>query len=450
MSKNAPDLFHNRSTTQEFLVSHTDDTIDDGTPQDPGTGHDSPLAASSDDFGDMLDRRRLEAAIDDQLTGALNLCVLAIHIVPPSTTESVNEHPTPFGTDILQALINHQHAQNGIWGRIGQGRYACVFTDLTVVDGRHMAETLMEAVDDADKKRLTIGLAAYPTINYSRRQTLDNAEKALDHGAFFGPGTITPFDAVSLNISGDRRYQTGDIDGAIAEFKKGLLIDPTNANLHNSLGVCYGVQQQYDTALAAFENADWLSPDDVMAIYNKGYVLMLMDENEQALACLLEANRREPDIFEVVFHIGQIHMQLDRADRARVYLEAATRANNRSGPAFRNLGTCLNKLGMTKEAIQAYKSAIKMNPADAQSLATLGGLYTNRGESLDVAMVLCEQSVHLEPQNGFFRHQLAMVYLNQEKLADALASFETAVQLGHDSHHQVAETRNRLLAAKAS
>ncbi|WP_419655961.1 tetratricopeptide repeat domain protein [Desulfosarcina variabilis str. Montpellier] len=447
MVKFVPDLFHNRSATRDFLVSHTDDIIHEG---EPGP-HPAALTA---DLPDLLDRQGLEKAIETQMASATSLGVIAIHIEPPlteksSSEESINDQQETMVADPIVSIVTHPSAGKGIWGRMGPDRFACAMAGLNEKDAQALAETLLQSGKKTGNIDITIGMSVYPTLHYTRRQTLENAEKALDHSAFFGPGTITLFDAVSLNISGDRRYQTGDIEGAIDEFKNGLLIDPANANLHNSLGVCYGVLEDYDRALAAFEKAHGLS-EDVMAIYNKGYILLLKGENGQALTCLLEANAREPDVFEVVFHIGQIYMEMDQAGNARPFLEAASRANNRSGAAFRNLGTCLDKLGLTKEAIQAYKSAVKINPEDTLSLSTLGRLYTKRKESLDVAVVLCQQSVRLDPDNGHYRHRLGEAYLSQGKLEDALSSFEAAVKCGHDSHSRVEETQDRLLAAKAS
>ena len=105
---------------------------------------------------------------------------------------------------------------------------------------------------------------------------------------------------------------------------------------------------------------------------------------------------------------------------------------------------------MTKEAIQAYKRVVKINPADGESLSILGRLYAKRGESLGVASALCEQSVRLSPDDGVFRHRLGTVYLNQGRLDLALAEFELAVTLGHDSRQQIEETRDRMMAARAS
>ena len=450
MAKHAPDLFHNRSATQDFLVSHTDDVPHEGKLAAHVGQEDQAAIMFTTELPDLLDRQGLEEAIDTHMASAPVLCVMVAHIERPMATGSENDQPTAMMADPIVSLATHSSIQDGIWARLGPDRFACALADLSDLDGQALAETLLKATDEAGDVDITIGLAAYPTINYTRRQTLTNAEKALDHSVFFGPGTVTRFDAVSLNISGDRRYQAGDIEGAIDEFKKGLLIDPTNANLHNSLGVCHGVLEDYDSALTAFENANWLAPDDVMAIYNKGYILWLKAHKDQALECLLEANRREPDVFEVVFHIGQIYMEMDRADNARAFLEAATRTNNRSAAAFKNLGACLNNLGLTKEAIQAYKSAVKINPEDAPSLSTLGRLYAERGESLDIAVVLCEQSVRLDPENGRYRHRLGEAYLGQGKLENALSAFESAVQQGHDSHAQIEATQNRLMAAKAS
>ena len=443
MAGHAPNLFKHRSTTQEFLFSHSDDIIDEGDAQAVLTRRKSAAAPSSDPlFSDMQDRQGLIHAIDTNMASASALCAVAFKIDGPEET-GIPE-------DAVVAIATLCRTHQGNWARIGPDRFACVFPHLTAADGHVLAQHLLNAFPDAEKQTFTVGVAAYPTINYVRTQIVDNAEKALEHASFFGPGTISGFDAVSLNISGDRYYQAGDIAGAIGEYKKGLLLDPADANLHNSLGVCHGVLKDFDNALSAFESAIWLSPREVMAIYNKAYILLLKGNLEQALGCFQKADTCEPNVFEVIFHIGQIFVEMGANKKARPYLEAATLANNRSGPAFKCLGACLDKLGLTKKAIQAYKRAVKINPGDAESLSLLGRLYTERGESLDVASVLCEQSVRLAPDNGLFRHRLGHVFLNQGKLNHALVEFELAAAMGHDSQPQIQETQDRMTASKAS
>ncbi len=451
MAKHASDLFKNRSTTQEFLFSHSDDISEAGHAQPASTRRESTAAPNTDaHFPDMLDRQGLVHAIDTHMASAARLCAVAVKIESPSGSRPDNVKKAGIPADAVMPVATLCRTHKGTWARIGSDRLAIVLPHLNATDGHELAQDLIDRFPDAEHPPYTMGIAVYPTIDFARTQIVGNAEKALDHAGFFGSGTITGFDAVSLNISGDRRYQAGDIAGAMAEYKQGLLIDPADVNLHNSLGVCHGVLKDFDNALSAFDNAIRLSPQEVMAIYNKGYILLLKGDREKALEYFLMANAREPNVFEVVFHLGQTYMVLGATDKARPYLEAATLANNRSGPAFKSLGACLDKLGLAKEAIQAYKNAVKINPGDAESLSLLGRLYAERGESLDVASVLCAQSVRLSPNNGLFRHRLGHVFLNQGKLNHALAEFEQAMAMGHDSQVQIEETQDRMTASKAS
>lgn len=451
MAKNAQDLFRNRSATQEFLFSHSEDIVDVGSTQASSAwSEDAVIPPPSARFPNMLDRRGLAKAIDTRMASASRLCALAVRIDRPAGKSVDDQEETGLTEDTAMPIVALCRAHHAAWARIDRDRLACVFPHLAATDGQALARELIETFALEGSDRVTIGVAAYPTINYTRDQIVYNAEKALEHAGFFGPGTITPFDAVSLNISGDRYYQAGDIAGAMDEFKKGLLLNPMDVNLHNSLGVCHGVLKNYDKALSAFENAIWLAPEEMMAIYNKGYVLLRQGKLEAALESFQQADASEPDVFEVVFHIGQTLVEMGTMEKARPYLENAARINSRSGPAFKSLGACLDELGFTREAIQAYKSVVKIYPDDAESLSILGRLYTRLGESLDVAAVLCEQSVRLSPDDGIFRHRLGHVYLNQGKLDYALAEFELANVLGHDSRPQIEATQDRMMAAKAS
>jgi tetratricopeptide (TPR) repeat protein len=451
MARQPSDLFTHRSATREFLFSRSDDLTDGDAAQNaPGDRHGADDGRLRRRFPDMLDRQALVKAIDAHMASAPTLCAIAVDIEPEmEMIPDDGQPPTLPEVDIAPITALCQD-HDGIWAQLCGNRFACAFEIRSAADGHGLANRLLSAYAETSGLTVTIGIAAYPTLDYGRRQVVENAEKALTHAGFFGPGNITAFDAVSLNISGDHCYQTGNITGAVEEFKKGLRLDPADANLHNSLGVCYGVLQDYENALKAFEHAIRLEPRDVMAVYNRGYIHLLMGNRQAALEDFLEADAIEPNVFEVAFHIGQTLMEMGAIEKARTYLETATTLNCRSGPAFKSLGACLDKLGLTKEAIQAYKRTVKINPGDAESLSNLGRLYNQRGESLDVATVLCEQSVKLSPDNGLFRHHLGMVYLNRGKLDLALTEFEMAASLGHDSRPQIDAIQDQMLTANAS
>ncbi len=276
-----------------------------------------------------------------------------------------------------------------------------------------------------------------PCLNFSKSQMLENARKALDHAAFFGPGQSALFDDVTLNISGDQRYQHGDINGAMAEFKKALDLNPDNLNAHNSLGVCYGVVGAYETALRCFEAVLKRAPGDLMALYNAGLVNRILGDRERALGFLLAAAETGEPVFEVAFHTGRLYMEQHQAAQARPFLESATRLCPEAGPAWRLLGECLFALEAVGEAVAAYKRAIKLNPGDAESLSALGCLFDRQGENPEITTIFCEQAVDIAPENGLFHHRLGALYVKQQRYDEALRALRRAAELGCDTEAEI-------------
>jgi len=452
MAKDSSDLFNKRSTTHEFLFSHSDESVD-RTLADTTlpAGDDAGTMALSADFDDIRDREGLVQTIQNEMASAPSLFAVAVHFewaAGLQNDEDGGEASTIAKS--LTPLATTCRSLEGCWARIGRDRFVCVIPRLSAEDGQQTAQLLLNTFEANQCPPVTVATAVYPTLDFTREQIVENAEKALEHGGFLGPGTITEFDAVSLNISGDRHYQAGNLTRAIDEYRLGLQLDPDDANLHNSLGVCYGVQSRQKDALAAFENAVRLDPQDVMAIYNTGFIHFQKQAYEKALDYFRQADQLEPGVFEVVYHIGLTLLKTKMPGKARPYLETAAQANDHSCHAFKSLGECLAQLDFYREAIQAYKQVVKKNPTDAESLSSLGQLYLQIGESLDVATVFAEQSIQLSPDNGLFRHRLGRIYLQQGKPDRALAFFEQAIAMGHDSHIDMEVAKAQADAVKAS
>jgi tetratricopeptide (TPR) repeat protein len=269
----------------------------------------------------------------------------------------------------------------------------------------------------------------------------------LDHAAFFGPGAIVLFDAVSCNISGDAHYQAGRLDMAMKEYKAGLSMNPANANLLNSLGVCLAKRNKLRKARAAFAAAVRSDPQESFALYNLGVIQSIHQNQDRALEHLKEAYALNRETFEIPFQIGKILCDQGRYDQAASYIEAALRKRGADSAAHRLLGDCLVATGNQARALSAYKTAVKLNPNDAVALSALGALYSAVDENPEVCMAFLEQSVAIDPKNGLFQHRLARFYHERNQLRQALQAYEKAVDLGHDSHRQVSELRNQIGSA---
>lgn len=334
---------------------------------------------------------------------------------------------------LLAQTLEHTADSNDMrWGWLAGGSFACLCGDMDEPRAVALARTIQQAFKHKTTHTLSVGVAVYPFWPFDKNAILANAQKALDHATFFGPDTVTAFDAVSLNISADKLYQYGDIDGAIEEFKKALMVDKRNVNVHNSLGVCYGVQKKFDQAIKAFEAAISLDPGDVMATYNLGLAYLENGDRDKALELFLAAHRLDGTHPDIACHVGLCYQEKEEIERALSYLEPAARTAPNSATILRALGDCYVRQDRLSEAVKAYEKAVKANPKDAKSLSALGHLYGSLGENLEVAIVLARESTTLDPENGLFLKRLADLYVKGRRLDEALEAAQRAEALGED------------------
>lgn len=335
--------------------------------------------------------------------------------------------------------LSKAHAME--WGRIDQARFACFCPEMNETAAVQLANEIQRRITPAGDETVSIGVAVCPFWPFERTSVLQNARKALDHAAFFGPNTVTPFDAVSLNISADKLYQYGDIDGAIEEFKRALAVDPQNVNVLNSLGVCYGVKGRFGQAIEAFETAIKLDPQDVMATFNLGLAHFKQGDQEEALELFLLAHRLNGDNAEIAYQISLCYQGNGQAGAAFEYLEKAGHKARKEAHIFQALGEHYLGKEMFREAAKAFEKAIRLNPTSAKTLSNLGYIYGALGENMEIAVVLCRESTRIDPDSGLYRYRLGRLYLQKGEYDKALMHLGAATDLGEDCVDLIQEAK---------
>ena len=437
MTHQKTELFQNRSSSGQFLFCKT-------APKSKRVTTDvfSSVATSKilKAFPDILvGQNFIEKAMTlFESSTEFDAMVIKIDSLNHNDTKTTGNDEINLWLDVAGVIDTVCQQEGGMWGRLDRGMLGCFFAQKNQTSPVELAQKIKNILTKSTNKTVSIGIASYPTINYDRGQILDNAGKAVDHALFYGPDSMVSFDAVSLNISGDILYQNGDIHGAIAEFETALLLDPSDVNIRNSLGVCYGVLGEHGKALKEFNATLKLDPDEVMALYNIGLVKMLTGKNSEALKYFLDADKKkEEDIFEVAFQIGRVYLDMGKPEMAKEFLERAAELNPKSWSALHSLGECCAALNMTDKAISAYKKAIRQNPNDAESLSALGYLFDLLGENPEITTIFCQQSIDIAPENGLYRYRLGSLYLKRKQLEDALIQFQKAHDLGYDAKKMI-------------
>lgn len=443
MPKDQSDLYHHRESTRHFLHAKAEaDGLHKNRIRIPAT---IQKAIQSIYPGLLTGQAFLDHALE-QLSPAAQLAGMVFQI--DDTVRSGSQKP------VIEPAVAHKRAaklfnnfskkHNGIWGLLNPGLFGAFFAQKT----GDLCFTLVQQFQQTSKNKsaLTVsaGIAEYPSLNYQPADVIPNALKALDHAAFLGPNSAVIFDAISLNISGDQLFEKGDINGSIEEFQQALKMDPTNINVHNSIGVCYGLLGEYEKAESEFISTVRLNHAEVMAWYNMGFIHMLNGDRHKALDLFFKANAINQDVFEVNFQTGRLLIELNQPESGKKFLKRAAVLEPTSGAVFRYLGECYTHIGKVDAAVAAYKKAIKYNPSDAASLSAMGCLFAEQEEDPDIALMFCKESVQLAPENGLFRYRLGQLYHRQDRLDDALKELKEAQRLGKNASGLILEIEKKL------
>ncbi len=269
---------------------------------------------------------------------------------------------------------------------------------------------------------LVAGVSAFPCGDFARSEVLFNCRKALYHATFLAEAEAVLFDAVSLNISGDVYFGDGDLARAVSEYRRGLKLDESDVNLHNSLGVTWAMMDKPGAAAECFERALACGGDNFMALYNLGLVEQRRRRPAAAYAWFqralqhFERDSVAPEALgDLLFQAGILAGEIGCCNEAIEHL-LRWRRDHVSGPraaaACYHLGRAYASCGERGLAVVELQRALQFDGFDDRAMSLLGMLYLHAGEGDDIALALCRKSVNLEPGNVEYRCNLAEVLIH--------------------------------------
>ena len=286
---------------------------------------------------------------------------------------------------------------------------------------------------------ISLGIASWPLLDFSRKSTPGNCLKALMHAELLGRGSVVDFDHLSLNVSGDHSFEEGDYRSAIREYHRGLRLAPDDVNLLNSLGVSLVECRQMAKAAACFECALDKEPRNVMALVNLGYLKQVQGNQSAALAYLEQAYQVDDDENQegqdFLLTLARLYTELGYHAKA---IGVLTRWQTLPGSGneyllYRLLGQNYYEEGQPAQAMVACQKALQLYPHDSTAMSFLGLLYAEQGEGASLAESLCKKALEIDGFNADHWWRLGQVlHLNRNQAA----ALEAAQQgLALQRHH---------------
>lgn len=194
------------------------------------------------------------------------------------------------------------------------------------------------------------------------------------------------------------RLKAGDVDGALADCRARLAIEPDSADAHRHLGQLLAARAEFLPALRHAQRACELAPDDPRTWSDLGRVYVSERRLDDAARCFTEAIQTDP----------------------------------KHADGWHNLGTALRKLGDTQGAFTALKNALLIDPSRAETYLNLGNLLIDAGQ-LEDALECFERAAKHDPKLARARSRLAQHFSQAGKVKRAESLFRQS--LGLDPEH---------------
>jgi tetratricopeptide (TPR) repeat protein len=346
-------------------------------------------------------------------------------------------------TDILQP---HLGAEAQFLEREG-GEVYLVLVDQDQAAALSFLQSLQGKISKEHDLTFAAGLAAFPCADFKRSAVVVNARKALQHTSFFDPATITPFDGVSLNISGDVYYNEGDMNGAVREYLLGLELDPRNVNLLNSLGVAYVRLNRLKSAIGCFEKTLDVEADNYMALFNLGSAWLTCERDDLAVDYFEKALVVDDRIFDLTLQLAELYCRSGQYEKVVELLDVtdadrAKREDWEDATARRCLGEAWRNLGENRRAMECLQQACAFNPQDSRALSLLGELYDAEGEGSDIALSFCQEAVELDDAKWDNLYRFGQVLARQGDKQAAIINLQGSLRLNRHNKEAVVLLEN--------
>lgn len=173
----------------------------------------------------------------------------------------------------------------------------------------------------------------------------------------------------------------GKFDVGLQELQQANQLDGMSAPVHAALGQAY--EQQGNAKLAdakhEYQNAIDLAPDDWRWPYLLAAMQLDSGDFKSAEQNLTTALAKTPDNARILYNLGLVYQNEDRLPEAQKTLQTAI-ALNPSASSLMALGSVFVLQGKYPEAIDAYRRAVEMSPADWSTWGNLAAAYQWSGQ----------------------------------------------------------------------
>jgi tetratricopeptide (TPR) repeat protein len=180
-------------------------------------------------------------------------------------------------------------------------------------------------------------LIALAFLSYRQSFVWKDTETLFTHAVRLYPNA-----QLGWNYVGGAYYERGDVQGALEQYQQSVAVRPNDIGYFN-MGAMYEKLDRPSEAADAYRKAIAINPISMDARVNLGILLMRADQPVEAEKLFREAIQSAP-VFAGVRDVQPLLIL-----------------------AYFNLGTVLEEQGRNREAAEAYREVVDLDPEDAEA-----------------------------------------------------------------------------------
>jgi len=228
---------------------------------------------------------------------------------------------------------------------------------------------------------------------------------------------------------GATAFNEQNVDLALEKFSICTIIDPQDYRGFMNAGYAYSLKGENDKALSYLEDGLKLASDslDILTIY--AATLYNAGKIKKALEVYLKVVEKDPKDVNTLNNIISIYGGLKDFDKALFFSQKLIEVDSSFEDAYFNMGTIyLQQLQEINFALDSLKDTTGAYRTDEKCKVRKEELEKKRSELLTNAESTLEKAVKLDTLDFEAQLFLGQVYLEQEKLDQALGTLEFLVQ----------------------
>jgi len=242
------------------------------------------------------------------------------------------------------------------------------------------------------------------------------------------PTRRRPVDYHSL---GDARQSKGDLEGAIAEYTKGIELNPHDVACYHSRGDAKLDKKDLEGAIADFTKAIELKPHDSDHYHRRGDAKLDKKDLEGAIADYTKAIEIKPDDAGSYHRRGDAKQdKYDWDDAIADYTKAIEIKPDDAG-SYHRRGDAKQGKNDWEGAIADYTKAIELTPDDAGSYHQRGDAKQGKND-LEGAIADYTKAIELKPDDARSYLNRSLAKKAKGDLDGAAADHSKAIELNPD------------------